>query len=122
MTAAENGIPVQAIPAVVTLPEEIDMANHRQAGEQLAVALRAGHPVVIADLSRTVFCDSAGIRILCRAHQDATSRGTELRCVIPHPGVLRVLEISGVDQLLHVYPTLGNAHEDSTAHGNAPDG
>ena len=118
MTQAQDRTPAQAPPAVVVcLPDEIDMSNHRQAGEQLAAALRAGHPVVIADLSQTVFCDSAGIRILCRAHQDAASRGAELRFVISHPGVLRVLQVTGADQILHIYPTPESAHPGNPASG-----
>jgi anti-anti-sigma factor len=122
MTQAEDRTRLQAAPAVITLPEEIDMASHLQAGEQLGTALRAGHPAVIADLSRTVFCDSAGIRVLCRAHQEATSRGTELRFVVAQPGVLRVLQISGADQVLPIYPTLQSAHAGNSAPRQHPDG
>jgi len=114
MTQAEDRTRAQAAPTVVTLPEEIDMSNHRQAGEQLTAALR-GNPVVIADLSQTIFCDSAGIRVLCRAHQEAISRGTELRFIIAQPGVLRVLQISGADQILPIYPTLQSAQAGNSA-------
>ena len=35
--------------------------------------------------------------------------GTELRLVVPSTSVRRVFELMGVDELLAVYPTLGEA-------------
>jgi hypothetical protein len=57
----------------------------------------------------------SSIRVLCRAHQEAISRGTELRFIIAQPGVLRVLQISGADQILPIYPTLHSAQAGNTA-------
>jgi anti-anti-sigma regulatory factor len=48
------------VPEIVTLSAEIDLTNAPQAGDELCAALGPGAAVVIADMSRTAFCDSSG--------------------------------------------------------------
>ena len=94
---------------MVTLPAEIDMATAPAAGEQVAAALAPGVHAVIADMTATTFCDSAGISMLIRARKRAAARGAELRLLRPCPKVLRVLKIQGVDAVLPVYQSLDEA-------------
>src|SRR5204863_8701986 len=78
----------QARPAVVRLPAEIDIANADSIGEQLGAASAPGVPVVIADMTATTFCDSAGINMLIRASKRGAANGTELRLLRACPRVL----------------------------------
>ncbi len=94
---------------VVALPVEIDMASKGDATTGLTAAITAGPRLVIADLTGTTFIDSSGARILCLAHRDAVARGVQLRFAINHPSVLRVLQLMGYDQVLPIYPTIGEA-------------
>jgi anti-sigma B factor antagonist len=94
---------------VVTLPAEIDMATAHAIGEQVAAALAPGVQAVIADMTATTFCDSAGINMLIRAKKRATAHGAELRLLLSCPNVLRVLKIQGVDAVLPVYHSLEEA-------------
>ncbi len=94
---------------VVTFPAEIDMATAGAIGEQVAAALAPGVHAVIADMTATTFCDSAGINMLIRAKKRATARGAELRLLLPCPNVLRVLKIQGVDAVLPIYHSLEEA-------------
>lgn len=96
-------------PTVITLPLEIDIANARYAGEQLAAACFPGAGMVIADLSLTRFCDSSGVGMLAEAQRHAHQSGTDLRLVVPSTAVLRVLALTGLDQSLLIYPTLADA-------------
>jgi anti-sigma B factor antagonist len=96
----------QADPRVVALPEEIDIANALQVGEDLRAALRPGLAVLIADMTSTMFCDSAGLRQLLLATDAAAAVGAELRLVTESTAVLRVLQVTGTDRLLQTYPTL----------------
>jgi anti-sigma B factor antagonist len=105
-------------PVVVRLPDEIDMANAERVGEQLRSAFTRGAAVVIADLTPTVFCDSAGARQFLLAHNYADARDAQMRFVIPGRNVLRVLKLTGLDQLLSIYPSLDAA----VSAGPAPDG
>jgi len=94
---------------VVTFPAEIDMATAGAIGEQVGAALAVGVHTVIADMTATTFCDSAGIGMLIRAKKQATAHGAELRLLLPCPNVLRVLQIQGVDAVLPIYHSLKEA-------------
>jgi hypothetical protein len=66
---------------VVTPPAEIDIA-HAASFRQALAAAAADHRDVIVDLSRTVFCDSTGLRIFA---------------------------VTGFDQLFPIFASLGEA-------------
>jgi anti-sigma B factor antagonist len=101
--------PAQAPPVLVTLPAEIDIANADRVGEQLAAACAPGVRVVIADMTATTFCGSAGIGMLLRACRGAAANGAELRLLLPCPRVLTVMKIAGVDAVLPIYLSLEQA-------------
>lgn len=94
---------------VVVLPDEIDAVNAESAAEMLGAAVVAGVTVVVADLTRTNFCDCAGIDSLLLASRKASASNTELRLAVRSPAVLRILELTGADQVLRVYPDLAAA-------------
>jgi anti-sigma B factor antagonist len=96
-------------PVVVRLPAEIDMANAERVGEELCSAFTRGAAVVIADLTSTVFCDCAGARQFVLAHNYADTHDAQIRFVIPARNMLRVLTLTGLDQLLSIYPSLDAA-------------
>ena len=98
--------------AVVTLPAEVDLSNADQASQDLATVARDAS-LVIADMSATTFCDSAGVTALIRAVRQATASGARLRVAASAPGVTRVLAITGVDRLIEVYPSVAAAMADS---------
>jgi len=99
-----------SMPVVVGLPAEIDVTNAEQVFSQLCAALGPGVDVVIADLTSTVFCDSSGLRHLLFAQQRARESDAQLRLAIPLGcPVRRVLELTGADRLLAIYPDLTEA-------------
>jgi anti-anti-sigma factor len=106
---AETAAVTTAHAPVVTLPAEIDMANAGAVGEQFAAALAPGVRVVIADMTATTFCGSAGLNTLIRAHKRATANGSELRLLLPCPNVLRIMKIQGVDAVLPIFFSLEEA-------------
>lgn len=101
------------------MPGEIDLTN---AGDVLALITAAFGPglvVVIADLTITRFCDSAGLRHLLQARQHASEAGVRLRLVIPPSGpVSRVIELTGVNRHVAIYPTLQLAADDGLPGGS----
>ena len=97
-------------PVVVTLPDEIDLANAGQVYSALIRALETGTGVVVADATETTFCDCAGVRTLARAHYQAAARGIDLRVAsATSRKVRRILELTGAGQVLDTYPTLAAA-------------
>ncbi len=95
-------------PVVVVLPAEIDMTNAEHVAAQLREAFVPGaRVVVVADLTMTSFCDSAGIRALTLVHQRAAESGSRLNLAVAADGpVRRVLELMDLTAVLHVYPSV----------------
>jgi anti-sigma B factor antagonist len=105
--------------AVIKLPAEVDVSNAGQVGQDLATAVAQDASLVIADMSATTFCDSAGVTALVRAIRTANASGAGLRVATSAPAVIRVLAITGVDQLIEIYPSVAAAMADpanETAH------
>jgi anti-sigma B factor antagonist len=92
--------------AVVALPEHIDVSNASQIREELLWVINRGAAALIADMTGTLSCDHSGVDAVMRAYQRALASGTQLRLVITAPIVRRVLEVSGLDRLIPVYPSL----------------
>jgi anti-sigma B factor antagonist len=92
--------------AVITLPVEIDIANADQVREDLLSVLNHGAATLIVDMGGTTFCDSAGVNALVRAHKRATANDSDMRVVVSAPAVQRVLNITGVDHLMDIYPSV----------------
>lgn len=103
-------------PVIVTLPTEIDATNHAAVHEQLLAACAPGVTTVIADLTGTTFCDSAGFRVLVLAHRSAADDGAQLSvAVTPGGAVSRMLQVLDLERLLNVYLSLDAALESLVA-------
>jgi anti-sigma B factor antagonist len=98
-----NGVPV------VEAPEEIDICNAEQLRIVLLEACSHGHATVVVDMTRTLFCDSAGFNVLVAAHKRALAEGGGLRLVIPAGS--RVLRTFTVIGLGHFIPRLGSLEQ-----------
>jgi anti-anti-sigma factor len=94
---------------IAVLPAEVDIANVGQALADLLAAIDRGCPVVIADMSRTTFCDRAGVSALLAAASQAARAGAELRIVARARPVLRAFELTGLQLALTIYPTCADA-------------
>ena len=94
---------------VVALPEEIDITNAAAVAEELTSAVSRDATVII-DMSATRFCDCAGVRAIVLAHKCATGSGAELGLVITAEPVRRIFGLTGVDQVLDLYPSVEAAH------------
>ncbi len=92
--------------AVVTLPTEIDVTNADAVREELLGVLNQGSVLLIADLSKTTFCDSAGVSALVRTFRRAAASRSAMRLVANTPAVQRVLSITGVDRLLDTFTSV----------------
>jgi anti-sigma B factor antagonist len=95
--------------ATVRLPREVDVTNAAGVLYDLTAALDNGAKVVIADMSGTTFCDSAGVASLVRAHRHAADNQARLRLVTTTPAVQRVLSLTGVETLIPVFGTVSAA-------------
>jgi anti-sigma B factor antagonist len=103
---------------VVKLPAEVDFSNQGLVQATFASALASRPKLVVADGTGTGFCDCAAIHALITAHHKAVAAGAQLRVVITDALVRRVLELTGADQILLVYPSLVDAHRMTPAAHN----
>jgi len=95
--------------AVVTMPREIDITNALTVYEFLQVVAAQSPEVVTADLTGTVFCDSAGLNNLLRAGRAIGARNGELRLALGGSPIRRIVELSGVDQVIPVFDSVEGA-------------
>ncbi|MCW2996179.1 MAG: hypothetical protein JWQ18_3674 [Conexibacter sp.] len=89
--------------AVVTVRGELDLATAPELEAALLPGLREGGSAVL-DLRGLEFMDSTGVRVIVAAHLAAQEHGGALTVVrtIPDGAVARVLEISGLDEVLDI--------------------
>ena len=99
-------------PVVVEFPAEFDFDNAGDVAERLRAAIAPGGSAVIADLTTTAFCDSAGVRIMLLARDWASVDKVELRLAVPPGPTLVVLKLLALDERLPVYPSLEEALAD----------
>ena len=85
------------------MPAEIDVTNSAGLDSLLAAVAAERPEIVPADMTGTHFCDSSGIPALARAHRLATENGAELRLAVSRSPARRVLELTGLDQVLPVF-------------------
>jgi anti-sigma B factor antagonist len=122
----EISFPVQVVEGVpvVTAPEEIDLANAAGLRAALLEAARPelaqpelarpesaepGRALVVVDMSRTRFCDSAGLNALVAAARQARADGGEVRLVVVGEAVARIVALTGVDRVIPTYASLEDA-------------
>jgi anti-sigma B factor antagonist len=101
--------------ALVTVAGEIDIATVAQLEEQLSALADSGRPLV-ADLGQVSFIDAAGLRALGRAAKQAAAHSVRMHVVCGRPQILRLFELTGLDDRVSVTRTLTDAleslHED----------
>ncbi len=98
--------------AVVRAPTEIDITN---AAALRAALLEAGgliekaEAAFVVDMTRTTFCDSAGIQALVDAYKRAQAEGGELLLAMSGDAVPRIFSLTGVDRVIPSYPSVDEA-------------
>jgi anti-sigma B factor antagonist len=89
---------------VVTVHGEIDLSTHDQLAAALRRAVAPPARQIVVDLSDVGFLDSSGIRTLVIGWRQAESQGMSFALRKPRPVVLKVLQLTGVDQALAILP------------------
>jgi anti-sigma B factor antagonist len=76
---------------------------------QTALALATPPHPIVADLSAIRFFGSAGLNELLRHHRDAEAAGVPFRIVAAHKAVLRPITMTGLHDVLKLYPDVEQA-------------
>ena len=121
--AQTAGVPVvTASVPVVAAPEELDITNAPQLEPALAEAAANGRGSFVVDMSRTRFCDSAGLHVLLAAHKRARAAGGGLALAIAGEAVLRLFELTGADTVVPCFASMEEALAHTTGNGQQADG
>lgn len=94
---------------VVSVAGELDMATAPELQDRVADLLDRGRSQIVFDLCRLSFCDSTGLSVFIRAKNLCEQAGGRVCLAAAQRAVLRVLEVSGLVELLEVYPTTTKA-------------
>lgn len=94
---------------VVSVAGELDMATAPQLQDQITDLLDRGRNRLVFDLTEVSFCDSTGLSVFVRAKNSCDEAGGSVRLAAPQRGVLRILEVSGLVEVLQTYPTVDEA-------------
>src|ERR1700683_3348428 len=124
MQMREVSFPVELVRGVpvVAAPEEIDITN--AAGLRAALLTAGGseaggHGTVVVDMTRTRFCDSAGISALVGAHKRAQAEGGRVLLAVSGTAVPRIFELTGIDRIIPSFTSLEEALAETLA-GTGP--
>ena len=92
---------------IVEFPAEVDVNNAgRIRALLMSLVTESGAQVVVVDMAGTTFCDSAGVTALATAHRKAAAQGAKVKVVAVTAPVLRVFELTGLDQVLGVFGSM----------------
>lgn len=93
---------------IFALRGSLDIATAATVRAALVDAISTADRGVIVDLTAVDFLDSTGLSTLIGAHKRASERtdGASIRLVAQEGPILRLLRITGLLDVLAVYPTL----------------
>jgi anti-sigma B factor antagonist len=98
---------VRGVPVVVA-PEEIDITNAAGLRAALLEAATLGPGTLVVDMTRTLFCDTAGLHALVGAHKRAQAKGCRVLLAITGTA-LRIFAITGLDRVIPHFTSLEEA-------------
>lgn len=98
---------------VVQAKGEVDSSTAGNLTAQLAAALQqAGSQasrLLIIDLQAVTYFGSAGLNAVLECHRQGLDAGTSVRLVADNGLVVRPIEVTNLDSVLELYPTLPDA-------------
>jgi anti-anti-sigma factor len=98
--------------ALVSVSGELDFYVETDLHDALGAAAALNSPTVVVDLSGASFIDSTACGILVAEAKRLRREDAELVLVSTGNRASRVLEVSGIDQFVQVYPTLHAAFKE----------
>jgi len=94
---------------VVTLPESLIAKRVRSLLRQLKPVLKLDQPALVLDLSQVEEIDSAGLDLLLHCMVEVANRDGSLKLAGISPIAATVLEITRMDRLFNMFPSVAEA-------------
>jgi anti-sigma B factor antagonist len=97
---------------VLAVGGDIDVHTSPTLQGRISDTLESGRHALVVDLSAVEFLDSSGLGVLVAGLNRAREVGGDLTLVCARANVLKLFEITGLDQVFAVYPTVAEAVAD----------
>jgi anti-sigma B factor antagonist len=94
--------------SVISIEGELDLATAPQLKWMLLDALEEGHSRLVVDLSQATFMDSTALGVLVGVDRSLDA-GATLAIVCASSNLLKIFELSGMDGVFAIFPTLDAA-------------
>lgn len=98
---------------IVSVKGDVDSSTVAELVAHLttAVELASARPVrpVVIDLQAVDFFGSAALNAVLDCHEGGKAAGTSVRLVADHDQVLRPIQVTELDKIFEIYPTLSAA-------------
>jgi anti-sigma B factor antagonist len=105
--------------AVLSVSGEIDLATIPAFEAAIVDALTQRPTALIVDLSGVDFLASAGLQALVAARESLTG-AAEFAVVADGPATSRPIQLTGLDQILSLHPTVADARSAVTGEARPP--
>jgi anti-sigma B factor antagonist len=106
-----RSVRVDAETALVALAGELDLYSADGFRSALDEALENGVQRLAIDLSDVSFIDSVALGVLANAMKQLRTSGGGLAVISSNPQIVRVFEITGLDRMIVLAPSLNDALE-----------
>ena len=103
--------PIDAERHVLAVHGEIDVISAPEFKRVLTASIEAGRSRIIVDLTQTTYLDSAALGVLIGAIKRLRARGGVLAIVNVDDGIATTFEVTALDQVFAIRPTLDAALE-----------
>lgn len=95
--------------SVLGVAGEVDVATAPRLREQLIKLVNDQRFRVVVDLGGVDFIDSTGLGVLIGALKRVRTHGGDLALVCTEPRILKVFDITGLDQVFDIHDTVDTA-------------
>jgi anti-sigma B factor antagonist len=108
---AEASLPVLSRPSftIARLEGDLDIATNPALRRRLLSMLSPGMQLLIIDLSGVTFCDVSALAVLIGTQRRARGLGITVRLAAPRPQTVKLLRVTGLDQVFTICATLDDA-------------
>ncbi|MFZ0665873.1 MAG: STAS domain-containing protein [Acidimicrobiales bacterium] len=90
---------------VILLEGEVDLATAPAIQQEVDDLLVAGRSTIVVDLLGATFLDSTALGVLVGALEECRATGGELHLIVTDPRILKVLQITGLDDTFPIHST-----------------
>jgi anti-anti-sigma factor len=96
---------------ILSVHGELDLATADSLYQRGRAAVGRRPRLLLLDLTGLSFCDACGLAALVRIANEADAAGCRYGLIAPQAPVARLLRLTGLNQRLHAYATIGQARQ-----------